>query len=200
MASKNANKERTSASVMYDPKPYTGILAEPPPDYMLVARPGELQTTHIERCLAALAKHYGLPPDDGYNGWRLAMSLARDHVPALQGGHQMARARARRATSKGQPTRLGPVDTCRFIYDAGQIIEREEKAGRKRPSNLKLGRELAKREWAKRCKLKAETIRKLLRDVWDSTAATAEGRATEFQAQFIMDVVPMLRRLMSDDE
>ena len=215
----SSNAKREPAS-----KPYTGILAEPVPDIMLldireldsgsppkwwrgsqtewavaVERTIEFQHAHLKRCFYALADHYRITLDDQAKEWgRLAMALAIEHVPALQIGPRLSSLLSRRATSRGQPTRLDTRGTVELLLDAAEFFYGELDAGRKRPSGRKLAAHLATRSWARRARLEPETIRTLWRDLGRARLAIAAGNATEFQRQFVEVVIPLIQTLPDD--
>ena len=213
-------KRSKSASplVTHQAKPYTGDLAKPARVCMLAHRldparplPGfkgsreewalhvaglvEYQKAHLECLLCELAKHYGVPItalNGEADGWqRLVLALAMDHVPAFQ----VEQLRAGPTTRRGRPASIGWEDTTSMLLDAAALAQGEIDAGREEPGDAELGRQLAKREWAKRCKLTPGAIRKLLPQVRLAWAAVLDGHATGFQQQCVEKVLPFLHKV-----
>ena len=201
--------------VAQDGERYAGILAEPAHVCLLaidldakqpaswfcgsrtqwadgVEKAQAFRQAHLTRCIIALAEHYKVDLNSKDAGIGLAMALASRHVPAFKVRHLYERATARRATTRGQPTRLDVGDTLRFIADYAKIVDGEVDAGRKLPANREVARQLEGRPWAKRHKLSDETIRKLLVQMKNASADVARGKATEFQRQFLDAVLPFI--------
>jgi hypothetical protein len=148
----------------------------------------EARRSAVERekqCWGLLAQHYGIDLN-GPDAWqKMATALARNHVPAFQMQHAIKKHRQRAK----KPTELDVGKTAMLYFS----IYLGEKAVLYEDEKVWLNVLKAEiKAWTKSGVLGLRAIRGLKKQIKHALAAYVKGEATDFQRQFVEDVLPYI--------
>jgi hypothetical protein len=135
-------------------------------------------------CLLLLCQHYDIEMTDSGAGWKLAMALAAQHVPAFQVECAIVKQRERRAK---KPTKLDVEGSLYlFLWDYLENTAKERALNSAEKCYLE--------KWAnevKARKLAPRTISQLKKEMRGAHLAYWQCRDNDFQRQFVEEVEPV---------
>ena len=143
---------------------------------------------HTRCSFRLLVKHYGIAEDDPEAMFKLALALARAHVPAFQMDKALEMSRARRAK---KPTKLGAAEIglLHLVVEIEKInklrpLDKEEAEGLQTAQQLLENTKLAKR-----------TMRDLKKQLASAQSDYWNDEATDFQRKYMEIVLPAIREM-----